>query len=369
VTTGRREGEEATASREWVARAALVAVAALSIALIALLARPFAGALFLAGVLAGVLYPWSERLSRRLGGRRALAAGIVTLGVLLTVVIPVALLAGVMVREAVHAADLVRQTLQSGGVEELRLRLPAPLQAAFGWIEVRLPLVGPQLQSLLTAQGPRAAAAVTGALAATTNAFVQVVMMLVALLFLLQDGPLLVAWAISLSPLRPGQLESLLEEFRRVSIAVGVSSVATAGAQGLAALIGYLIARAPEPLFFAVLTFVVGLIPFLSPTIVSLGVTLLLLMNGHTFPALFLLVWSLGAVGLVDNFIRPLVLRTGTRIHGAVLLFALLGGLAVFGPLGIVAGPIIVTFFLAMMRICRREFGGDEGAGVGEPGG
>ena len=87
-------------------------------------------------------------------------------------------------------------------------------------------------------------------------------------------------------------------------------------------------------------------------------------MNGHTFPALFLLVWSLAAVGLIDNLIRPLVLRTGTRIHGAVMLFALLGGLAVFGPIGIIAGPIIITFFLAMMRIYRREFGGPEGAGV-----
>src|SRR5881396_206600 len=122
VTAGRREEKNATQPRARVARVALVVLAALSIVLVAVLIRPFAGALFLAGVLAGVLYPWSERLSRRLGGRRALAAGIVTLGVLLTVVIPVALLAGVMVREAVHAADLVRQTLQSGGVEELRLR-------------------------------------------------------------------------------------------------------------------------------------------------------------------------------------------------------------------------------------------------------
>ena len=66
--------------------------------------------------------------------------------------------------------------------------------------------------------------------------------------------------------------------------------------------------------------------------------------------------WALLAVGLSDNVVKPYLIRGGVSIHGAVVFFALLGGLAAFGPIGLLLGPLVVAFFLAVVRIVRREY-------------
>src|SRR5262249_41405887 len=142
------------------------------------------------------------------------------------------------------------------------------------------------------------------------------------------------------------RIQELVGEFRRVSVAVLVSTLATAGVQALAATIGFLIARVPNPVFFTVLTFVLGLVPAVGAASVVLAVTGLLLLLDHTGPAIFLGLWGVIVVGLVDNLLKPLFIRGGLELHGAVIFFSLIGGLAIFGALGLIAGPLIVAFFL-----------------------
>ena len=60
-------------------------------------------------------------------------------------------------------------------------------------------------------------------------------------------------------------------------------------------------------------------------------------------------------VGFTDNVVKPLLMRGRMEVHGAVIFFALLGGLAMFGPVGLIAGPLILSFFLAVVRMCRHE--------------
>jgi len=74
-------------------------------------------------------------------------------------------------------------------------------------------------------------------------------------------------------------------------------------------------------------------------------------LGGHTYAAVFLVVWGVLAVGLIDNVVKPYLIRGGIELHGAVIFFALLGGLAYFGPVGLIAGPLVVSFFLAVIRM------------------
>ena len=73
--------------------------------------------------------------------------------------------------------------------------------------------------------------------------------------------------------------------------------------------------------------------------------------------AIFLAVWGVLVVGLVDNLIKPLLVKRGLHMHGAIVFFALLGGLAAFGTVGLLLGPLIVTLFLALVRIHQRDYG------------
>jgi len=83
---------------------------------------------------------------------------------------------------------------------------------------------------------------------------------------------------------------------------------------------------------------------------------LLLLVTLHTAMAIFLAVWGLVVVGLVDNVIKPLLIKRGMAIHGGVVFFSLLGGLAAFGAIGLVVGPLAVSMFLSLLTIYHRDF-------------
>ncbi|HKE20601.1 MAG TPA: AI-2E family transporter, partial [Kofleriaceae bacterium] len=156
--------------------------------------------------------------------------------------------------------------------------------------------------------------------------------------------------------LGPGQTRELLETFKKVSFAVIVSAIITSGVQAAAALVGYLIAQVPSPVFFALVTFFVAFIPALGAAVVCLVAALLLLVTGHPYMALFLAVWGVTVVGLVDNLIKPLLIRRGLEIHGAIVFFSLIGGLAAFGAIGVIVGPLVVAFFLALLRIYHRDY-------------
>ncbi|HKQ68751.1 MAG TPA: AI-2E family transporter, partial [Polyangiaceae bacterium] len=205
-------------------------------------------------------------------------------------------------------------------------------------------------------QGGKAAAAIGAAVSATSSFLFQAAIMLIAFFFFLVEGDTFVAWLDDLLPLRPGQTRELLREVRNVSYAVVVSMIVTAAVQAIAALGGYLIARVPQPFFFAAVTFFLAMIPAVGAAAVCLAAALLLYVTGHPYMAVFLVIWGLVVVGLVDNIVKPILIKGGSEMHGAVVFFALIGGLAVFGTVGLLAGPLIVALFLALIRMYRRDF-------------
>lgn len=339
------------------ARRLLVFLVLAALALTAAIARPFWVPLFWAAVGAAVLRPAMEWLSRRLGGRRQIAAALLVFGVVALVLVPIATMSTVLVKEILDGIAWVRSTIQSEGVVGLVGRLPGPLQRAAHEVLDAVPEPQQALQRLAGEHGTAAAAAVGGALVATGTALFQAAMMLVALFFLLVDGGRLVAWIDARVPLRPGQFRALLEDFRRTSVSALGATIGTAAVQSVLASVGYLVARAPNVLFLSLATFVVALIPGLGATVMVVLVGLLFLATGHVGGGLFVLGWAV-LVGLSDNVVRPLLLRGGLALHGGVVFFALLGGLAAFGAgVGLLLGPLVLTFLVASLRMYRSEVG------------
>ncbi len=84
--------------------------------------------------------------------------------------------------------------------------------------------------------------------------------------------------------------------------------------------------------------------------------------------AVFLTVWGLAVVGLSDNLVKPMLIRNGIRMNGVVILFALLGGLGAFGPIGLLVGPLALAVLVAALRIYQREYGDLREAGGETPG-
>jgi predicted PurR-regulated permease PerM len=329
--------------------------------LVTLVIRPMASALFLATVLAGVMWPAHQWLTARLRGRRSLSGAAFVLGVVILLLVPVVAFSAFAIREGTEGVRYLSQTARGDGAKGLVDRLPAPMPRLIKKgldqlsDEQERDLTG-AVQEKLGAQGGKAAAAVGATLSATGGFLFQAVMMLIAFYFLLLQGDQLVAWVDDLSPLKSGQTRELMAEFKKVSYAVLLSTVITSAVQAIAALAGYLIGRVPHPVFFAGLTFFAAFIPAVGAGAVCLVAALLLFATGHTYAAIFLAIWGLAVVGLVDNLIKPFLIKGGMEMNGAVVFFALIGGIGAFGAVGLLLGPLVMTLFLSLLRMYQRDF-------------
>jgi predicted PurR-regulated permease PerM len=337
-----------------------LALVLVAIALLAAVMLPFAGELLLAAVLASVFWSPQQWLARRLRGRRGVAAALTTIAVVLLVLGPLAMLVTYVIREGSEGVRFVSETARSERVAEFVNWLPDSVRDFVTGLVARLPRNLDEALALAGAHSGETAAAVGAAVLATGTVLFRTAMMLIAFFFLLVRGDELVSWLDSASPLGRGQTRELLTIFKKVSFAVFVSTVVTAAAQAAAALIGFYIAQVPSPIFFAALTFFVALIPAVGAALVCLVAALLLVVTGHPYMAIFLAIWGLVVVGLVDNLIKPLVVKRGMQIHGAIVFFSLVGGLAAFGPIGLLVGPLGVAFFLALVRMYHRDFTPEE---------
>jgi predicted PurR-regulated permease PerM len=321
---------------------------------------PLWSALFLAGVFAGVLFPVHRRLSRALRNRKSVAAGALVFALVMVIIGPIGGLSAFVIKEGIEGVKFVQGTVASEGVVGLVERLPDVPERVAKEALRRLSKESSEWEELIgkkiEQQGASAASALGSALSATGSFLLQAIMMMIALFFLLAQGEELVTWLDDISPLRPGQTRELLAELRKVAYSIVVSTVITAGIQTLAALIGYYVARVPHPIFFGAVTFMAALIPAVGAAFVCVAAAALLLVTGHPYAALFLAIWGIAVVGLVDNLVKPLLMRGGMQMNGAVVFFSLIGGLAMFGPIGLLLGPVVVSLFVTLIKMYRRDF-------------
>jgi predicted PurR-regulated permease PerM len=338
------------------ARRFLVALVLLAVALTVLLVSPFWQPFALSAVLAAALRRPMDWLTARLHGRGHLAASLLVVAVLLAVVLPIAGAGAFVVREVLAGVQWLRNLLESEGVTGLLHRLPGPLEATARRILSAIPEPQAQIQRLAGARSGDAAGAVATLLTATGGAVFNAAMMIIALFFFLADGRRLVGWLDAHVPLAPGRFRQLAEEFRKTSVSVIWATFATAGIQTVTAVIGYLIGRAPNVVFLAIGTFILALVPAVGGAFMVVAVGILLLATGHLLAGSFLVVWGVGVVSIVDNVARPYLLKGGMELHGGIVFFALLGGLAAFGAIGLVLGPLILTFLLTMLSMYEREY-------------
>ncbi|MFV8752070.1 AI-2E family transporter [Nannocystaceae bacterium ST9] len=324
-----------------------------SLILLGLVAWPVWEALFMAAVLAAALSPANEWLARKLGRRRQLATTITTFLVVVVVLIPLVTLGFVIVGEAIDAYAFLSTTLEQGGVSGLLERLPDEIERPLVALVERMPIeqaLGDQALS-----GGTAAAGMLGSvLFGASDLALELALMLVGLHALLLHGHVLVAWIERVSPLP--ETGELLAEARKVSGFAIRSSFVTALLQGGVATIGFVIASVPNPIFFGMLTFFAAFIPSIGTALITFPVVGLLVLSGQTWQAIFLAIWSMIAIGLIDNLVHPLLIRGGVHLNGVAIFFALVGGLIVFGGVGLILGPLALALFLAMIRFAYRDY-------------
>lgn len=301
--------------------------------------QPFLEPLGWAAVFAVIFYSLNQQFERRWG--RTMAATATTTGVALLLIGPVLLLAMLFVREGIAAAHSLQALMESGEYGRLG--------HAWEWISSHLVAQGfdVDLPSLVREGANRFGeylASEFGSILRNIVVFLfELFVMLFALFYFLRDGESILNRCRVFLPFEASTRETMLTEAQGLIFASVTTSLVIAAVQGVICGGAFAIVGLGSPVFWGVVMAFLSLLPVVGAWPVWIPATIWLFSAGHAGRA-FVLIAICGALGaMIDNILRPVLLGGRSSLSGLLVFISVLGGIAVFGVLGIVLGPIVVA--------------------------
>ncbi len=337
--------------------AQIALVALLIIGCVAVL-LPMIGAILFAFVL--WICTWrlySEKLLPSIGGRHTLGASLMTLLLVLIMLLPMIFLVGSLVNGAEALIEEVRPRFEQG--------LPAEPPKYLG----DLPLVGSELKAnyhriasnraelnamLKQLIDPaRRLALATGKVAG--NGLLQLALVIFVIFFLYRDGETIAhALYVGARKLGGDLGEEMIERARGTVVGVMLGIVGTAAAQGTVAMLGFLIAGVPSAMLLGFATFFLSMIP-VGPPLIWGGAAAWLYNQGETGWAIFLVLYGIFVISSIDNFLKPILMARGAGISILLIALGVIGGVLVFGFIGIFLGPVLLALGHMLLGRWTRE--------------
>jgi predicted PurR-regulated permease PerM len=334
-------------------RIALVVVVILSFLAAAWVASSLWAGLLIGLLTAFTIEPWYQRLVRRFPRRPGLIAGALVSVVALVCAGVLAGLSAILTREMLDAVAAVQERVRGFSFEDGVSPGVTRRLTALGLTPAQ---IGGRIAGLVD-QATAAASHLAGAAVGSTLAILGgALIAFVTAYYTLKDSRPIERRLAEILPLHPATTRELLDEFRKVGRGTLIGSVLAALIQGAFAAAGYAIGGVSRAALLGVITAVASFIPVLGTMLVWIPVGIALLIEGRIAAGIFELIWGvLVTTTLVDYVIRPAVVGRGSRSHPLVFLIGMIGGLEVFGGVGVFAGPIVMAFFVSVLRIYRRE--------------
>jgi predicted PurR-regulated permease PerM len=193
-------------------------------------------------------------------------------------------------------------------------------------------------------------------LGATFNTLTTVIVMYFILFFMLVDGRKMESHFYEWVPLKDENILLLRRDLNLMvnSNAIGIPLIALL--QGLVGLIGYIILGVEEPVFWFVITCIASMLPVVGAAMAYIPLSLVFFAAGDTGKGLIMLVYGFGVIGVVDNVFRFWLQKKLGDVHPMITVFGVIIGISMFGFIGLIFGPILISLFLVMIRIYINEF-------------
>jgi predicted PurR-regulated permease PerM len=338
-------------------RRVVLVVVALGITLLFLgMIAEFLIALLLAALAAGILRPIHRRLLRRFRGRRTLAAGVSIALLFFLGIGPLVVFATVVAVQAVEIAQALgpwaRERLGEGATfNSLVARFPEleSLRPYRNQILAKLGELGSTLGALVVG-------AATAAARETFSFFLLLFVMLYAAFFFLLDGRETLRKILYYLPLPPEDEERLVARFVSVARATIKGTGVVGVAQGALGGVGFWVAGIEGAALWATLMAVFSILPGVGTAIVWVPAVVYLFAIGKTLAAVLLTIFCVVVVGTIDNFLRPWLVGKDTKMSDLLVLLSTLGGITMFGAVGVIIGPIVAALFVTVWEIYGEVF-------------
>ncbi len=190
---------------------------------------------------------------------------------------------------------------------------------------------------------------------ATLSTIFSLFLVILSMFYFLKDGNNWRQAIIRFSPLSDESDEKILQKLKLAINGIVKGYLLIAGVQGALMGLGLWLFGVPNAALWGVFAGIASLIPTIGTALVSLPAVIFLFASGDTGNAIGMAIWAGVLVGSIDNLLNPIVVGSKINIHPLLVLFAVLGGLALMGPIGILMGPLIISFLYALMSVYRSE--------------
>lgn len=320
-----------------------------------LMFQPFLNVLMWAAVLAVVFYPmhWRIRAQTR---RPTLAAALSTLLVVLFILLPVTFITVAVVRELTQVAQSFQAPDHSWNIP-----VPAVVTRLIDWagqyVDVQLDreLARKFLAERMQTWGTTLAASTLMVVGGAVGAVTQTLLVIFTLFYFFRDGERIRQATYETVPLERVQWQDIITRTKEVIGATVYGVLAIAAIQGTLGTFIFWVLGLPSPLLWGVVMFFLSMIPMAGAFLVWVPAALYLALTGAITQAVVLVVWGVLVIGGIDNILSPRLVGRRASLHELLIFFAVLGGLQVFGVLGLILGPVVVAMTLALIEMVRQS--------------
>lgn len=285
---------------------------------------------------------WMFKLVEHRKWRKSPAAALLMVLSFLVILLPIGMLINMLGAKAAYAANHSTELINS------LKQTNAQLENALGF-SLLTPERLQKIQEGVTAFLP-------GFLGATFNTLTTIALMYFMLYFMLVNGRKMEENLYEYIPLKDKNVERLGKEFNTLVIANAVGIPLIAVVQGIISLIGYLIFGIPQPFFWFVITCFTAMLPVIGAAAVYVPLGVYLLASGSTWQGIAVLVYGFGVVGTSDNVARMLLAKRIADVHPLITIFGVIIGVSLFGFIGLIFGPLLISMFILLLDIYGNEF-------------
>lgn len=281
-------------------------------------------------------------LTEKKGWRRSTAAWVLMLLSFFVILVPIGLLGNILYSKISYVAS------HSGELLNTLKGMLVNLKKTLGF-----QIVKPEDLNQLAG---KAAQLLPKVLGETLNIIALIGTMYFVLYFMLVNGRRMEDALYEYIPLKDGNVELIGREVKVMvtSNTIGIPLIALL--QGIVGLIGYLLIGINEPFLWFVATCITAMLPVVGSAVVYVPLTIMLFAQGENGRGIFMAIWGFGIIGLVDNVFRLLINKKLGNIHPLITIFGVLVGLNLFGFIGLIFGPLLISMFILLLRIYGNEF-------------
>jgi predicted PurR-regulated permease PerM len=315
--------------------------------------KPFIGVLEWAIVLVVVFHPIHRRLINKIR-HRGLSALVSCLLVIFVVVLPLILLTIAVAQELAKVVPNLPSQISGF------MNMQTPLFGKISdWLQARLGIDTLRSQEFLVEQLKRSSEFLLGfswnLVGNLLGGIVKTFFVVFTMYYLFRDGDQIVKRLPAALPVSVQQGEAIIVRTREVVSASVYGVVTIATLQGLLGGFAFWVLGVPSPVLWAVLMTFVCMVPIAGSFLVWLPLSLYLMASGHWIKGVLLIVWGALVVSTIDNFLRPRLIKNQTKLHELFVFFSVLGGISVFGLLGLVLGPVVLAITVGLLQTFRPQ--------------